>query len=204
MLSPFANKMAVFGLFSKLSSEVLLNLVLFARFRFPVWHIFATTKNRLYKTIAYQMAANLEVDQYIEIGAGLGDISYRLKNSLLLDNDERVLRAARIKHSQVRYELFDFKDSNFDILNMNNYDRLCLIAVNVVQPNEWNNFLEKLELYVGELYVIADVISDNCPDPMNYPWIPERIAEKNYFCLYKTYADDSVRDIILMKRIYKA
>jgi hypothetical protein len=201
MLSPYADKMAVFGLFSKLSPEVLLNLLLFVRFRFPVWHVFATTKNRLYKTIAYQMAANLEVDQYIEIGAGLGDISHRLKNSLLLDNDQRVLRAAKIKHSQVRYEIFDFKNSSYDILNLNNYKRLCLIAVNVIQPEEWANFLGKLELYRGELFVIADVISDNCPDPINYPWIPKIIEMKNYSCVDKVYAKDSVRDITLMKRI---
>jgi hypothetical protein len=117
-----------------------------------------------------------------------------------LDNDPRVIYAAKVKHPKAQYKKFDFNIDDFKSLELNRYRTICVIAVNVFQPDELSTFFNKIEVYKGDLIVMTDVISDFCPNPKDFPWIPEVVKNEKYSQIEKKYARDFVRDIIMLRR----
>ena len=201
MASYFTKLLISVNNFVKYICKISINIFLFTLFRFPKWHIFATNINRNYKNIAMKMAQELPADLYVEIGAGLGDIGHQLPNALLLDNDRRVIRAAKMKHPKTRYQFFDLRKDNFQSLTTDTSQILCILAVNVLQPSDWSQFFAKVNLLKNATFIIVDVLSLRCLTPERYNWIPKYSTATNFHVVNRVYAQDKVRDIVLFEKI---
>lgn len=183
--------------------DVAVNCILFLLYRFPRWHIFATSNNRAYKKIALELARTVEADYYIDFGAGLGDVSHNLLNAILLDNDRRLIQAARRKHPNIDYQYLDWKLGTFQDFVREDSQKICVLALNLLEPDEVKNFFSKLECFKSDLFVVMDVLSIQCINPQDFGWIPRDLKLDNYLEIARIYAKDSVRDVVLYKRFGK-
>jgi hypothetical protein len=193
--------MKQFRLLAKYFLEVATKQILFLFYRFPCWHILATFKNHSYKRNSLEMAKDLEANYYIELCAGMGDVSDNLSNRLLMNNNIRSIRASKIKYSRVNYQYFYWEKDNHASLNHDRYHKIYNLAANMIKSNKWFIFFSKIECIGREFFVTVDVLSEQCVNPQSYNWIPKDIRIKNFAKVPKKYAHDLVYDRVLNKRV---
>ena len=163
------------------------HLLLFAFFRFPKWHIFATSENRKYKNKVSSVAVAVAVDFYCEIGCGLGEIIGSLSNTgsnlFGVDIDKRVLKGARSLKSNVDFINLDIFENDecedlFTKIERSSPTSGMFILVNWANSNQIEKFVELARSFhwrnLKSLQLVFDVRSSEVQDLESFAYIPSR------------------------------
>lgn len=137
-------------------------------FKFDKWHL-STYQERFYaKSIVkyINIKTRNQRNNIVEIGCGLGDITrrIRIKKKLGLDEDEKVLKAARLISClqgkfNIKYEVFVFPTSSFDGL----YDVIVMVNwIHNVEPEVLKKKVE--EYFFNNLTPNGEIILDTVQD----------------------------------------
>jgi hypothetical protein len=158
--------------------DILLNLFLFFSFRFNFWHVLASPYRRPYKKDLRIYLAKMENFQVIELGVGLGDNLQGISNSVGLERDIEVIRAAKSKNPEVHYQQFEFGVSSFSNLfqALPKYEKRILLAVNVLTGTQVKSLEKELSgLWGAELhYLIVDVVNEKYENLISHSWMPKK------------------------------
>jgi hypothetical protein len=157
----------------------------------------------VYKYETIKFLQKYSQHEIIEIGTGLGEVASHFQNSIGLDVDKKVLRAARFLHPKLKVAIHNFEDDTFLEWIATSYQdkKIIIVALNVLQKSQIRKFIELLEklnkLNILE-FAIIDILKSELVETNRYHWIVDNSNLDGLVEFRLIITKDNYRDLAIL------